>query len=482
MKGMLFLIAASSAIALACATASAATVRWQGDVSTNWADGANWDTGTPPGAGDDAVIDGAYPNHPTLSLAAGSVSVGSLAIGLTASSVLTVAYGVPETNRLVVAGNMDVGPQGILTHPVNGSAEIHRLVLDVGGNLTVSAGGRIQVNDRGYYGPYGPGATGIKNWGGGSHGGQGAATNLTYGSITNPVRIGCGAWGDAQAYGGGAVIMSVAGTTTCDGVISADSTIIGSYAGNGSGGSVCLRTAFLQGAGRITANASSNAFYGGGGGGRIAVIATASDDTGSVKFEARGGVKGGAHGGAGTIYVKRPSQSYGELRVDNLGLESSLSALMREDVHLFDTIVMTNAGGLEVSESALLVLTNNPVIVSDSPTSRLVVASMTNLLLPHPWNWPAVLSQRGTNCLVVTAPWTVAAGGLLTHETNASEHANMLRLMCASGLAISAGAQINVESCGYGINAGPGRGGALPMAAEERTEGRALSITIYPES
>jgi len=440
--------------------APAATVTWQGDVSTNWADGANWDTGTPPAAGDDVVIDGAYPNHPTLSLAAGSVSVGSLAIGLTASSVLTVAYGSPGTNRLVVSGNVSIGPQGILTHPVNGTAEIHRLALDVAGNLTVSGGGRILANDRGYYGQYGPGATGIKYWGGGSHGGQGGPTNLTYGSITNPVRIGCGAWGDAQAYGGGAVILSVAGTTTCDGVISADSTIIGSYAGNGSGGSVCLRTAFLQGAGRITANASSNAFYGGGGGGRIAVIATASDDMGSVKFEARGGVKNGANGGAGTIYLKRPSQSYGELRVDNLGLESSLSALMREDVHLFDTVVMTNAGRLEVGESALLVLTNNPAVISASPASRLIVASMTNLLLPHPWVWPAVLSQRGTNWLVVTSPLTLASGGLLTHEINMTEQSHMLRLLCISGLTMSAGAQINVESCGYGINAGPGRGGS----------------------
>ena len=92
----------------------------------------------------------------------------------------------------------------------------------------------------------------------------------------------------------------------------------GSGGGGGSGGSIWLTVGTLSGAGAITANGGNgvDAIGGGGGGGRISVGYTANSFSGLIS--AYGG--GGANlGGAGTVYLKANSQSYGQLTLDNGG-------------------------------------------------------------------------------------------------------------------------------------------------------------------
>src|ERR1039458_8985513 len=88
--------------------------------------------------------------------------------------------------------------------------------------------------------------------------------------------------------------------------------------GGGSGGSIWLTVGALSGAGFITANGGSgvDAVGGGGGGGRISISYNNNSFAGPVS--AYGG--GGANwGGAGTVYLKTNSQSYGQLTLDNGG-------------------------------------------------------------------------------------------------------------------------------------------------------------------
>ncbi len=91
--------------------------------------------------------------------------------------------------------------------------------------------------------------------------------------------------------------------------------------GGGSGGSVWLTVGTLAGAGTISANGGmGNGFGlwggGGGGGGRIAIQYGVNLFFGTTS--ARGG-SGSAWGGAGTIYTKANSQSWGQVLVDNGG-------------------------------------------------------------------------------------------------------------------------------------------------------------------
>src|SRR5262249_55571248 len=78
---------------------------------------------------------------------------------------------------------------------------------------------------------------------------------------------------------------------------------------NGSGGGIRVDVTTLSGAGSMSA---SSANYGGGG--RIAVYYGSSTFNFATKVRAQG-----YPGGAGTIYTKSPTQTNGELRVDNGG-------------------------------------------------------------------------------------------------------------------------------------------------------------------
>jgi hypothetical protein len=204
------------------------------------------------------------------------------------------------------------------------------------GGLLIDASSSIDVSGKGYAGGYtlGNATTGASvTRAGGSYGGEGglsssgsSAPNEVYGDYRDPAEFGSGGGDSTYAGSGGGLIHIAADSLTLDGEIRADG-VSASY-GGGSGGGIRLDVGTLSGAGTISAtggNAGSN--WGGGSGGRIAVYYTdKSGFTGNM--QAYGGTgynpsqtyKG--YGGAGTIYLKSPTQTYGDLIVDNIGRQT----------------------------------------------------------------------------------------------------------------------------------------------------------------
>jgi len=190
-----------------------------------------------------------------------------------------------------------------------------------GGDLIVASGGSIDVDGKGY--PSGEGAGvggggGVQAGGGsyagiGSVGGAGETGGSGYGPVVNPIALGssggeatnCGT--GRAGEGGGAIILTITGSATIEGVVSADG-LIGDNCwgqGGGSGGTVNLSIAgTLGGMGSITADGGPGALTqspGSGGGGRIA-ITDYTVDTSSLTIQTYGGTRVSRRGGAGTIY------------------------------------------------------------------------------------------------------------------------------------------------------------------------------------
>ncbi len=212
------------------------------------------------------------------------------------------------TNSLTLSG-LRVSAGGLLTHPFQGP----RLQVLVQGDAVVEGGGAIGADARGYPLRTGPGAGAGDGWewaerygSGAGHGGHGGAARysaggLTYGSATEPVDFGSGGGGDnrtALNRGGGAIELTVAGTLTVDGRVSANAdAATGSYDGGGAGGSVWLKASRLTGFGSITVNGQSAGYYysGSGGAGRIAIDTGVNEFAGTVA--ALGGEGGFRNGG-----------------------------------------------------------------------------------------------------------------------------------------------------------------------------------------
>jgi hypothetical protein len=287
---------------------------WTGATSTDWGTAGNWSGGV-PGATDDVLIDGA-PNgrHPTLDLSSSAVTIKSLTLGSSSASTLTFQNGNVTDRKLIVSSNVTIGASGTLTHLANGASETHRLFVEVAGDLTIAAGGKIDVTAKGYGAGQGP-AGAIS-----CHGGLGvsASGGATYGSLHAPTN--CGA-GYANA-GGGAVKLTVTGRTLLNGDITA-------YGGNsldsgnqsGAGGSIFLTTGSLEGTGNIRADNLSGAYWHGGGG-RVAVVLTApgssfTNHTGLITAYGGAGVNG--HSAAGTVYLRGygVAENDGILIIDN---------------------------------------------------------------------------------------------------------------------------------------------------------------------
>jgi len=69
--------------------AAATAITWNGSVSTDWFDGANWDGGMVPTATDDVVIPTGMPNDPVIGLNAGAPEV-ALAMNITNDASITI--------------------------------------------------------------------------------------------------------------------------------------------------------------------------------------------------------------------------------------------------------------------------------------------------------------------------------------------------------------------------------------------------------
>jgi hypothetical protein len=191
----------------------------------------------------------------------------------------------------------------------------------------------------------------------------------TYGSITAPVHLGSGG---STFNGGGSARITVSGTTTLHGVISAGSVSNDTSQGaTGSGGSILLTTAHLAGAGLIRANGGGGSFSAAGGG-RVAVILTAGSDFGGVTITAHGGKSGnGNPGGAGTVYLQTPSQGAGKgtVTLDNNGQTLAVATPI---------LPQTNAVPGDLGEVALIVTNRAMMLLTASTAARSLSVAQAN--------------------------------------------------------------------------------------------------------
>lgn len=178
-------------------------------------------------------------------------------------------------------------------------------------------------------------ASGSSAGNGGGFGALGGSGNIfvnpVYGNLMNPSEPGSGGGGgggDAVTLqpggNGGGVIKLTAPSLALNGSIVADGAESGS--GAGSGGSIRLDVPIITGTGFVLSR-GGNGGTSGAGGGRIAIYAT-SNALPAANISANGG-KGGDgtspafNGGAGTVYLKLAAGTYGDLTIDNHGLDTS---------------------------------------------------------------------------------------------------------------------------------------------------------------
>lgn len=275
-------------------------------------------------------------------------------------------------------------------------------------NVMIQFGGEI-ITDGGSASPEGDGQSSGAAGGGGGNGGYGGAgaTNALGGIASSPQTItqpstpggmgGAGLLG-IGGDGGGAISLTASGILQLDGVISANGvTGPGINSGGGAGGSIFLTAATFTGTGAVLANggAANGPFGGGGGGGHIALDYNTNQFTGVTT--AQGGA-GANFGGAGTIYLRAPSNLelplVQQLVVNNGGALGAITPFSG---------LPSLAGGPEVFD---LTVTGGAVLSNSSPVElimRNLSIGSNSVFLPSPGTFPS-------ETLIVTNA-TIQAGG-----------------------------------------------------------------------
>ena len=329
-----------------------------------------------------------------------------------------------------LSGNLTIQSGGTLSHWVNDNPPTYGVDLTIGRDLTVEAGGEVNVDRKGYPKNTGPGKEG-------SHGGRGSrgSAGSPYGSITEPTTHGSG--GGVSCYpGGGTVRLVVTGATSLDGLMTSDGGPSGDNNQNpAAGGSIWLTTSNLTGNGTIKAN--GGIVHWAGGGGRVAVTLTGSDSFGGVDFQAYGGDNGNADGGAGTVYLRTQDQSAsnGVLIVRNMpgGVSSvytEISSLvsnawvgevligdngrlrLRQDQGIRVSRVWSNGNAFVADRDATVEFfgTNRATVYGSSTFARLVCTNVSKQI-----DFEAAQTTAVTNDVVFSGPSNT---GLLLRSTS----------------------------------------------------------------
>ena len=266
---------------------------WQGDETGRWNDQANWG-GVLPQDGDTVTI--AREEGVTVTLDSATPALGTL--------IVRGTLNVAGWDYAVRADEVSVEDGGVITCAggFGSMSDVSNRVWIVCRDLTVAAGGRIDVSGKGWTAAAaelgaGPGAGGAVGAGGAYGGFAGAAyvsaiedipMGTTYGNVEDPrdpgsagSASGITATGSVGGAGGGAVLIQASGAVTVGGSIVADggdSSGTG-YRGGGSGGGISVFCRTIGGTGTLAARGGwggdragrTPGHNGFGGGGRIAV-------------------------------------------------------------------------------------------------------------------------------------------------------------------------------------------------------------------
>ncbi|MFP4281114.1 MAG: RHS repeat-associated core domain-containing protein [Opitutales bacterium] len=295
-------------------------------------------------------------------------------------------------------------------------------------NVVVEEGAAIHSNGRGPLGNVGWGGGGLHH-SGGSHGGLGYYQNdpdavpATYGSVSQPLKVGLGGgWNEHEAYGGGVVRMIVHDTLTNNGRIGANGGVLvwnrpidqvggwiqlGTYfaSAGGAGGSVWIETGVLEGSGLIEANGDGHIGGpgAGSGGGRVALYyedASGFDLAHNVRvLPTLEFSDGKGRPGEGTVYLEDTSTAEthlvvaGRLLLPDAGMDDAT----------YDAVTILDTGVLELGEGMTLTV-NGPIHVQDG--GQIVALGHNNVdKIDEAW--------IGEGATIVAETITVDAGGAI---------------------------------------------------------------------
>jgi hypothetical protein len=303
-RKVVFTVNEACDISLIGVTTAAAV--WSGLAGENFSDEGNWYNGVVPGEGDSVEI----PKGAEI-IVNDQINVASLSIGVIGEGGSTKVSFENGTGENRVSGDVVLGNGAVLTHKINNNSESYKLNLSVGGDFSILAGAKIDVNSKGYAPGCGPGKTRTGYSGSGSaHGGDGQYYKdegqnrvyysiASYGSIKEPFNLGSGGMdSNTTGYGAGVVKLTVGGTLMIEGDVVADATTQDKQPG-GTGGSIWLIAAKIIGSGKISASSSGSGEGMHSSGGRIALYQTGTEGweefSGSI-------VASSKEGSGGTIY------------------------------------------------------------------------------------------------------------------------------------------------------------------------------------
>ncbi|MBU4405660.1 MAG: hypothetical protein L6428_10500, partial [Candidatus Aminicenantes bacterium] len=288
--------------------------------------------------GNDATTISTDPGDGDLSgfTAIGSTYAGKMVFG----GHLMIRNTIAEISRDIDLNNLSLVENTVLRHPAATTTSTSYLNIKAAEKVVIDSTSKISVGGRGYLGAYQgdnnvyTGRTlgnvaGSGYYCGGSYGGYGGkytyTVNELYGSLYDPNDLGSGGGSNNNVVGGngGGVVRIEAAELVLDGTISANGgSCSNNYGAGGSGGSVKVKVKTLSGSGTITADGGNSTYRGAGGGGRVAIYYEDSSQFTLANIHAYGGQYTGGtnatyNGGAGTMYLKPSSQTYGDLIVDN---------------------------------------------------------------------------------------------------------------------------------------------------------------------
>jgi hypothetical protein len=417
--------------------------------------------------------------------------------------------GTVIANAPIIGTTMNLS--GALTTYTNTTADTYRVDVTTSGDFTVTSSGTINLDGKGYRGGIsgsvhgqGPGAgLGAASTGGstgGSYGGIGGtgstalAVSTSYGSVQEPDDLGSGGGGvgaNLGGNGGGAIKLIIGGALAQGGTFSVNGTNgvnLGSVVATagGAGGSVWIDADTITGSGTIRANGgngydNSSSDGGGGGGGRIALHYISYAD--SMTLTAYGGTPSNRFGGAGTIYKKAASETYGDVIIDNNNKSSTsylpyVVGLTRFPSSItFNNMLLRNAGALAIYDTADVSYSNfswtNSAISYNGGNFTLIdgnhditVDAGGVLIINSPAEFQAGTVQ---GLLIANSPLTFSSlnlTGTLFHYVNTTTEAYKIDITTTGDLTIANTAIINLNGRGFaggvegnGYGPGGGRGG-----------------------
>ncbi len=470
----------------------AASVTWVGGVSGNWETGANWSTGVPPTAADDVTISSSTANIAVTLTSGQTADFNSLTIGGDSTYYATTTFtgnigtggaitvntkGVLEQNNVVnqtITGDLVIASGGKLTHATTtpDSTIRDKAVLFTVPNFNLQAGGLVDLIGKGFSkasctlttgtGPA-AGVAGGSSASGGGHGGLGgqgggstpSATKYAYDDMAAPTQPGSSGGPNSAicaGSGGGVINLTIAGggTATISGTVSSTGANgatngFGRFSGAGAGGSVWVN--FSSG-GTFTGSGTIGALGGGatgfsagvadegggaGGGGRIAITGQSTDTfTGTFAYSGGKNVNGplAQDGGAGTLYKKLNSATYGDLYVDNNGSTDSVATYSSSTATIAN-LWLNNRANFVVSSSTVLTITSTTLGIATVSSTLNIDGTLIT---------PSSFVVTGRNQVLATAAQlpnltdlTIAANGLLEIDGVASSSAWSLNSISVSG-------------------------------------------------